>query len=90
MSDQKSIEQTPATEKPDLVKAAESSETPAAPIVETNTTDTATKPEEPTKDEPVNTEEPVKDEILPATTPIATTAEPEVARPEERKPHISS
>ncbi|KAJ5995199.1 hypothetical protein N7481_002176 [Penicillium waksmanii] len=85
MSDQKPIEQTPATEKP-VVETAESSETPAAPIVENNGTDTATKPEEPAKDEPVKTQEHVRNEVLPATATTVTAAEPEVAKPEEQKP----
>jgi hypothetical protein len=83
MSDPKPIEQIPVEEP--VVATAESSETPAAPIVETNGTDAATKPGEPAKDEHVKTEQPVKDAILPTTT-TTIAAEPQVAKPEEQKP----
>lgn len=77
MSDQKLVEQTPVaeTEKPNVVETAEASETPAAPVAETNGADVATKVE------PAKTEEVASDEISPASA-----TQPEVAKSEEKKP----
>lgn len=88
MSDQKPVEQTPAaeTEKNDAVETVESSTTPVAPVVDTDTTDAFTKPEEPAKAEPVKTEGAANDEITPAAAPEPDTAKPEAVQQEEQTP----
>lgn len=88
MSEQKPVEQIPAaeTEKNDAVETVESSTTPVAPVVDTNTPDAVTKPEAPAKAEPVKTEEAANDEITPAAAPEPDTAKPEAVQQEEQKP----